>query len=103
MENETSIPEPQQENTTPEEEKSAEQPGWYQEVVDHYDVDKPHQGDMIEGVILDIKESSIVLDVGLKRDAIIPGVDLEKVDSEIKDKLSIGDKIFVSVIRTPVG
>lgn len=103
MENETSIPEPERENPTPEEENDADQPGWYQEVVDHYDVDKPQQGEMLRGAILDIKENSIVLDVGLKRDAIIPGIDLDRVDSEIKQNLSIGDEIFVSVIRTPVG
>ncbi len=103
MENETKIPQSEQENQVPEEEKTAEQPGWFQDFVDHYDVDKPQQGDMLKGTILDIQDSSIVLDVGFKRDAIIPGQDLERVDPEIRDNLSIGDEIFVSVIRTPMG
>jgi len=103
MENEPNTPEPEQENQVPEEENSAEQPGWFQDFVDHYDVDKPQQGEMLKGTILDIQDSSIVLDVGFKRDAIIPGQDIERVDPEIKDNLSIGDEIFVSVIRTPMG
>lgn len=103
MENETKTPEPEQENQVPEEEKIEDQPGWFQDFVDHYDVDKPQQGEMLKGTILDIQESSIVLDVGFKRDAIIPGQDLERVDSEVRDNLSIGDEIFVSVIRTPMG
>ena len=103
MENETKTPEPEQENQVPEEEKTADQPGWFQDFVDHYDVDKPQQGEMLKGTILDIQDSSIVLDVGFKRDAIIPGQDLERVDPEIRDNLSIGDEIFVSVIRTPMG
>jgi small subunit ribosomal protein S1 len=103
MENETKTPEPEQENQVPEEEKTADQPGWFQDFVDHYDVDKPQQGEMLKGKILDIQDSSIVLDVGFKRDAIIPGQDLERVDPEIRDNLSIGDEIFVSVIRTPMG
>ncbi|MCD6425240.1 MAG: S1 RNA-binding domain-containing protein [Anaerolineales bacterium] len=103
MEKETKTPEPEQENQVPEEEKAVDQPGWFQDFVDHYDIDKPQQGDMLKGTILDIQDSSIVLDVGFKRDAIIPGQDLERVDSDIRDNLSIGDEIFVSVIRTPMG
>jgi small subunit ribosomal protein S1 len=103
MENETLTPEPEQENQVPEEDQTEDQPGWFKEVVDHYDVDKPQKGEMLKGTILDIQESSIVLDVGFKRDAIIPGQDLERVDSEVLKNLSTGDEIFVSVIRTPVG
>lgn len=103
MENEIKAPDPEQENQVSEETQFADQPGWFQEVVDHYDVDKPQQGEMLNGTILDIKEDSIMLDVGFKRDAIIPGQDLEGVDPELRDNLQIGDEIFVSVIRTPVG
>ncbi len=103
MENETKIPQPEQENQVPEEEKTAEQPAWFQDFVEHYDVDKPQQGEMLKGTILDIQDSSVVLDVGFKRDAIIPGQDLERVDPEIRENLSIGEEIFVSVIRTPMG
>ena len=92
-----------QENNSTEKETGPEQPGWFQEFVDHYDVDKPKQGEMLKGTILDIQENSILLDVGLKKDAIIPGQDLEKVDKEIKDGLIIGSEIIVSVIRTPLG
>ncbi len=52
MENETKTPEPEQENQVPEEEKTADQPGWFQDFVDHYDVDKPQQGNMLKGKIL---------------------------------------------------
>jgi len=103
MDNETKTPEPEQVNQVPEEENTANQPGWFQDFVEHYDVDKPQQGEMLKGTILDIQDSSIVLDVGFKRDAIIPGQDIERVDPEIRNNLSIGDEIFVSVIRTPMG
>lgn len=103
MDHETRTPEPEQDNQEPEAENTADQPGWFQDFVDHYDVDKPQQGEMLKGTILDIQESSIVLDVGFKRDAIIPGQDIERVDPEIRENLSIGDEIFVSVIRTPMG
>ena len=94
---------PEQDASQPLEENSSEQPGWFQEFVDHYDVDKPHQGEMLKGKILEIKEGSILLDVGFKRDAIIPGQDLERLDPDYLNGLAVGDEITVGVIRTPVG
>ena len=100
MDNESQKPE---ENPEQEEKESSSQPEWFQDFVEHYDVDKPQRGEMLKGVILDIQESSILLDVGFKQDAIIPGHDLDQIDEEIRDELSVGDEIFVSVIRTPEG
>jgi len=93
----------QGEDQSREEGSSVEQPGWFKDFVDHYDVDKPQQGEILKGTILDIQDSSILLDVGFKRDAIIPGQDLEKVEQELRQGLAVGDEIFVSVLRTPVG
>lgn len=91
------------EGSQPKEDNSSTQPGWFQDFVDHYDVDKPQQGEMLKGKILDIQEGSILLDVGLKRDAIIPGQDLDKVDPDYLSGLAVGDEITVGVIRTPMG
>jgi|GEM_PF-237854 len=79
------------------------QPEWFQDFVDQYDYDKPQRGEILKGTILDIAENSILLDVGLKRDAIVTSQDLDQVDSEIVDNLEEGDEVFVSVIRTPIG
>ena len=103
MENEINTPDPEQEIQNPEEEKATAQPGWFQDFVEHYEVDKPQQGEILKGTILDIQDSSILLDVGFKKDAIIPGQDLDRVDSEIRANLSIGDEIYVSVMRAPMG
>ncbi|MCJ7735216.1 MAG: hypothetical protein MUP11_11780, partial [Anaerolineales bacterium] len=80
MDNENQIPE--QENQIPGDAQGKEEPGWFKDFVDNYDIDKPQQGDMLKGKILDIQDSSILLDVGFKRDAIIPGQDLERVDKD---------------------
>ncbi len=94
---------PEQENPQDAEEKTSGQPGWFHDFVDHYDVDKPQQGEMLKGKILDIQEGSILLDVGLKRDAIIPKQDLDRVDPEYLSGLTVGDEIVVGVMRTPLG
>jgi len=103
IENQEQDQDQDQDVAQPEENKASEQPGWFQEFVDHYDVDKPQQGEMLKGTILDIQDSSILLDVGLKRDAIIPGQDLDKVDADYLSGLEVGDEITVAVIRTPLG
>jgi small subunit ribosomal protein S1 len=41
--------------------------------------------------------------VGLKRDAIIPPQDLDRVDPEYIKSLAVGDELMVSVVRTPMG
>jgi small subunit ribosomal protein S1 len=94
---------PEKEQAPVKQNQAEEQPGWFQDFVDHYEVDSPQQGEILEGAILDISENSILLDVGLKRDAIITSQDLDKVDDEIVEDLEVGGKVYVSVIRTPIG
>ncbi len=103
MKNEDQNPEVIQNQPAPEESNGIVQPEWFQDFIEHYGVDKPQQGEILKGNILDIQENSILLDVGFKRDAIIPPQDLDRIDSEYREKLSIGDEIFVIVIRTPLG
>ena len=83
--------------------KENEQPEWFQDFVDKYEYDKPQRGEILKGIILDIAENSILLDVGLKRDAIVTSQDLDKVDPEIVSNLEVGDEVYVSVFRTPIG
>jgi small subunit ribosomal protein S1 len=93
----------EQETQDQQEKQEEAQPEWFQEFVDQYDYDKPQRGEILKGVILDIAENSILLDVGLKRDAIVTSQDLDQVDSDIVGNLEEGDEVFVSVIRTPIG
>jgi small subunit ribosomal protein S1 len=86
-----------------EEQTSLDKPVWFQDFVEHYDVDKPQQGEILKGSILDIQENSILLDVGFKRDAIIPSQDLDRVNPEYLSNLAVGNEVYVSIIRTPLG
>ncbi|MBS1250249.1 MAG: 30S ribosomal protein S1 [Chloroflexi bacterium] len=86
-----------------ENDENDENPAWFQDFIDHHDFESPKSGDILEGEILDIGTNSILLDVGLKRDAIVTSQDLDKVNEEILEELEVGDKVHVSVLRTPVG
>ena len=103
MENEPSNSE--QEKNLPDqlEEPSPEQPGWFQDFVEQSDPDNPQQGEILKGKILDIQAESVLVDVGFKKDAIVPGTDLDRIDPDYRKKLQVGDEVFVSVIRTPLG
>jgi small subunit ribosomal protein S1 len=103
MENENQTQDIEQNQPSSEDKPDSGQPGWFQDFVEHYDVDKPQQGEILKGTILDLQEGSILLDVGFKRDAIIPGQDLDRVDPEYRESLSVGDEVYVSVVRTPLG
>jgi len=100
---ESGTTEKEREAATAAKSQEQEQPDWFKDFVDNYDYDRPQRGEILKGVILDIGDNSILLDVGLKRDAIVTSQDLDKVDQEILDDLEEGDEVFVSVIRTPVG
>jgi small subunit ribosomal protein S1 len=78
-------------------------PEWYQQFIDDFDYELPRQGQLLEGRILRIEEDAILVDVGLKRDAIIPNRDLNNVDNEILNQLSVGDQVTVYVVLTPSG
>jgi small subunit ribosomal protein S1 len=65
-----------------------------------YDYTRPRRGEVREGVILSIGENDMVVDVGAKRDGIVPPKDLELVDEEYVDSLQRGDHIPLVVLKT---
>lgn len=76
---------------------------WYDEYLDHYEFEQPKKGQILEGEILRINEDAIVVGIGQKRDAIVPVKDLNRIDREILEKYSVGDRVLVSVIYIPGG
>lgn len=64
-----------------------------------YDLRELEVGDTIEGTIVGINDSEILVDIGSKSEGVIPARDLERVDAEIRNGLKIGDKIYAQVVR----
>jgi small subunit ribosomal protein S1 len=75
---------------------------WF-ELLDQYDYPFPKQGEILRGEILDIQDDALIVDVGSKRDAIVPQNELNVLDAELRAALSPGDTVFVYVMSTPVG
>ena len=63
----------------------------------------PRRGQFLKGRILQIEEDAILMDVGAKRDAVIPRWEIDKLDSEQHENLKPGDQLPVYVLKTPIG
>lgn len=65
-----------------------------------FDYTRPRRNEVREGTILDIGDNDVVVDIGAKRDAIVPRKDLDRLDDEVREGLSVGDNVPVVVLRT---
>lgn len=75
----------------------------FSRLLDEYDFRQPQRGDILDGEILRIDEDVLYIDVGSKRDALVPHEELSRLDSTLLEGLSRGDEVPVYVTRTPVG
>jgi small subunit ribosomal protein S1 len=69
------------------------------ELVYKYEYVSPQRGQILEGEILSIDENEILVDVGTKRDAIVPRTDLDRLPAEMVESLEVGQKVLVYVLR----
>ena len=64
-----------------------------------YDYHYPRRGDIRRGTVLSVEPHQIVVDIGAKRDAIVPEYDLGKLGEEEVAKIKVGDEVDVYVLR----
>ena len=73
-------------------------PQWFNEVLSSYDFQSPQTGQIIEGVLIRLDDEGALVDIGVKRDAIIPAKELTQLDKDLLGKLQVGDKVMVYII-----
>ena len=71
----------------------------FAELLESYGYDSPHRGQILEGVILKVETDEILIDVGLKRDAIVTRKDLSFLDDSLKVRLVAGAKVMTYVLQ----
>lgn len=69
-------------------------------MLEEYKHIRPHRGQIVQGEVLALTEDTVLLDVGAKRDAVVPNRELANLDETLFDDLSIGDQIPVYVTNT---
>jgi len=65
------------------------------------DFDLPSRGDLREGTIVEIRPSELLVNVGSKRDGVVPSSDLQRLDRKYVDSLKVGQTVDVVVSRQP--
>lgn len=75
----------------------------FERLLKEYGYNHPERGQILDGVIEVVQEDTIILDVGLKRAAIVPSREVKNLREEVSDSLSLGDVVPIYVSRTPRG
>lgn len=68
------------------------------DLLDAYGFDLPRRGDLLTGTILQATDNEVIIDVGLKHDAIVQQNDVERLDEETMRSLKPGAEVTVYVV-----
>lgn len=71
----------------------------FEELLDSYMYEVPQRGQILEGIILEAKHDQIILDVGLKRDAVVTRKDLERLNADVIATLQPGKEVQTYVLQ----
>jgi len=66
---------------------------------DDYTYMQPKRGEIREAQIITIRDDGLMVDLGLKREGLVPAYDLQRVGQEAVNELSVGDEIPVYIVR----
>jgi small subunit ribosomal protein S1 len=67
--------------------------------VEDWDYQRPKRGELRTGVILAIRDQEIIVDVGAKRDGIVPYADMQRLGPEAVEEFSVGDEVSTYILR----
>jgi small subunit ribosomal protein S1 len=71
----------------------------FADLLDDFDYRRPRRGQILTGEILSVDENEVLVDVGLKRDAIVPRQDLDRLEDGILEALERGAMVDVYVMQ----
>jgi len=68
-----------------------------------YDYTQPKRGDICQAVVLFVAKDELIVDLGVKRDGIVPREDLQLLGDGFKSRLQVGDCVPVRIRDTRAG
>lgn len=71
-----------------------------EDLLEEHDYAMPEVGDIRDGMIVSISSQGMIMDLGVKRDGIVPTADLDKLDEEERQAFKVGDEVPVYVLST---
>jgi len=78
--------------------KAAEQ-NLRQLITGPYDYYPPQRGDIRQGILLSLEDDQAIVDIGGKREGIVPKRDLELLGEEAVSQLAVGGEVAVYIMR----
>ena len=72
----------------------------FSDLLDNYEIIRPHRGQIVDGKVVALNKDSVILDVGAKRDAIVPPRELARLDEMWIDDINVGDNLPVYITST---
>lgn len=66
---------------------------------DKYGYQEPHRGDLRMGVVVEINEQGVIMDIGYKREGIVPVHELNHLDNQTRAEIQPGASMRVFVVR----
>lgn len=63
------------------------------------DLNIPERGDLREGMIVEVRSSEILVNIGAKRDGVVPQADIARLDKEYAATLVVGEMVPVVVSK----
>ncbi len=78
---------------------SSEETNLLQELLDQHDYELPEVGDIRKGIIVAINSQGVIVDLGSKRDGLVPQSDLSKLTDEDRAALQVNDEIPVYIVN----
>lgn len=64
-----------------------------------YDYQRPQRGEIRQGVVVRKDADQIIVDIGSKREGVVPATDLAKLGKEFVDRIQVGDAVSVYVLK----
>lgn len=68
--------------------------------LNEHDYQSPVVGDIRKGIVVAITQQGVIVDLGLKRDGIVPSADVSKLSDEERDTLQVNDEVPVYIVNT---
>ncbi len=64
-----------------------------------YAYKSPRHGDVLQGIIMQIRPNEILIDVGSKSEGVVSGREFDRMDAETRASLQVGQEVLAYVIR----
>ena len=58
-----------------------------------------HHGDILEGTVVHVAPSEILIDIGSKSEGVLSGRELERMSAEARSEIQVGEKVLAYVLN----